>query len=203
MVRNHRSPSNCLPCRGAFSSTLPLLPPCGSRGRNGPFWPAGWTARRSLLSERRENSPKECERGRPKKQKKPHSHAALEIGTPGRIRTYDKLIKSQLLYQLSYGGISVCENSVGEEVESIVRLWGDASSSSISSPENSGLTHQNRGNMLGWRQSCRRGLLIGLEGEGGAVARSNSRGPQFNCRPNQLHAWLVIPQITPPAAPRW
>ena len=24
-------------------------------------------------------------------------------GTPGRIRTYDKLIKSQLLYQLSYG----------------------------------------------------------------------------------------------------
>ena len=26
-------------------------------------------------------------------------------GTPGRIRTYDKLIKSQLLYQLSYGGI--------------------------------------------------------------------------------------------------
>ena len=26
-------------------------------------------------------------------------------GTPGRIRTYDKLIKSQLLYQLSYGGM--------------------------------------------------------------------------------------------------
>ena len=29
----------------------------------------------------------------------------LADGTPGRIRTYDKLIKSQLLYQLSYGGM--------------------------------------------------------------------------------------------------
>ena len=26
-------------------------------------------------------------------------------GTPGRIRTYDKKIKSLLLYQLSYGGV--------------------------------------------------------------------------------------------------
>ncbi len=26
--------------------------------------------------------------------------------TPGRIRTYDKKIKSLLLYQLSYGGIA-------------------------------------------------------------------------------------------------
>lgn len=27
------------------------------------------------------------------------------IATPGRIRTYDKKIKSLLLYQLSYGGV--------------------------------------------------------------------------------------------------
>ena len=30
-----------------------------------------------------------------------------EFGTPGRIRTFDKKIKSLLLYQLSYGGISI------------------------------------------------------------------------------------------------
>ena len=31
----------------------------------------------------------------------------LSQNTPARTRTADKLIKSQLLYQLSYGGISV------------------------------------------------------------------------------------------------
>gem|GEM_PF-3169525 len=28
----------------------------------------------------------------------------VKIGTPGRTRTYNQLIKSQLLYQLSYRG---------------------------------------------------------------------------------------------------
>ena len=31
---------------------------------------------------------------------------ANKLGAPGRIRTVDQLIKSQLLYRLSYGGFS-------------------------------------------------------------------------------------------------
>ena len=35
----------------------------------------------------------------------------VKNGTPNRIRTYDLLIKSQLLYQLSYGRIRVASFS--------------------------------------------------------------------------------------------
>ena len=43
----------------------------------------------------------------------------LESGTPGRIRTYDKLIKSQLLYQLSYGGVVAFANRRSAKGESL------------------------------------------------------------------------------------
>ena len=36
------------------------------------------------------------------------------LGTPGRIRTFDKKIKSLLLYQLSYGGVCFANNQTND-----------------------------------------------------------------------------------------
>ncbi len=43
-------------------------------------------------------------------------------GAPGRIRTVDQLIKSQLLYRLSYGGIPFMERNIIYPVKTLLQM---------------------------------------------------------------------------------